>query len=57
MGKALLVGILAGLLLNAMPCVLPVLTFKISGLLLMGGSDKKASGVFVNTTSASREAC
>lgn len=42
LGKALLVGILAGLLLNAMPCVLPVLTFKISGLLLMGGSDKKS---------------
>lgn len=41
LGKALLVGILAGLLLNAMPCVLPVLTFKISGLLLMGGSDGK----------------
>lgn len=36
LGKALLLGLLAGLLLNAMPCVLPVLTFKISGLLLMG---------------------
>lgn len=41
LGKALLVGILAGLLLNAMPCVLPVLTFKISGLLLMGGGEKQ----------------
>lgn len=41
LGKALLVGILAGLLLNAMPCVLPVLTFKISGLLLMGGAGDK----------------
>ncbi|WP_300908073.1 cytochrome c biogenesis protein CcdA [uncultured Desulfovibrio sp.] len=41
LGKALLVGMLAGLLLNVMPCVLPVLTFKISGLLLMGGSDDK----------------
>lgn len=41
LGNALMVGILAGLLLNAMPCVLPVLAFKISGLLLMGGSDDK----------------
>lgn len=41
LGKALLVGIFAGLLLNVMPCVLPVLTFKISGLLLIGGSDDK----------------
>ncbi len=37
LGKALGLGLLAGLLLNAMPCVLPVLTLKISGLLLMGG--------------------
>ena len=37
LGKALLFGIIAGLLLNAMPCVLPVLTFKVSGLLLVGG--------------------
>lgn len=37
LGKALLLGLLAGLILNAMPCVLPVLTLKISGLLLMGG--------------------
>lgn len=41
LGKALLFGILAGLLLNAMPCVLPVLTFKVSGLLMVGGYDKK----------------
>ncbi|MDR2819662.1 MAG: thioredoxin family protein [Desulfovibrio sp.] len=41
LGKALLIGILAGLLLNAMPCVLPVLTFKISGLLLLGGGESK----------------
>lgn len=40
-GTAVLVGLLAGLLLNAMPCVLPVLTFKVSGLLLMGGSADK----------------
>ncbi|MBD5558725.1 MAG: cytochrome C biosynthesis protein [Desulfovibrio sp.] len=37
LGKALFLGLLAGLILNAMPCVLPVLTFKLSGLLLMGG--------------------
>lgn len=41
LGKALLFGILAGLLLNAMPCVLPVLTFKVSGLLMVGGYDKE----------------
>lgn len=40
-GMAVLVGLLAGLLLNAMPCVLPVLTFKVSGLLLMGGQEDK----------------
>ena len=37
LGKALLLGLVAGLLLNAMPCVLPVLTLKITGLLLLGG--------------------
>ncbi len=42
-GMALAVGIIAGLLLNVMPCVLPVLTFKISGLLLMGGGRDKES--------------
>lgn len=41
LGKALLFGILAGLLLNAMPCVLPVLTFKVSGLLMVGGCGKE----------------
>lgn len=42
LGKALLLGLCAGLLLNAMPCVLPVLTLKVSGLILMGGAgDKK----------------
>ena len=40
LGKALGLGMLAGLLLNAMPCVLPVLTLKISGLLLLGGGRK-----------------
>lgn len=38
LGKALLFGLLAGLLLNAMPCVLPVLTFKVSGLLTIRGA-------------------
>ena len=37
LGKALFLGLLAGLILNAMPCVLPVLTFKLSGILHMGG--------------------
>lgn len=37
LGKALLLGLAAGLLLNVMPCVLPVLTLKITGLLLLGG--------------------
>lgn len=41
LGQALLLGLLAGLLLNAMPCVLPVLTIKVSGLVMMGNlSDK-----------------
>lgn len=42
LGNALLMGLLAGLLLNAMPCVLPVLTLKVSGLLLMGNMDDKS---------------
>lgn len=41
LGKALLMGLLAGLLLNAMPCVLPVLTLKVSGLLMMGNLDDR----------------
>lgn len=40
-GKAILFGIIAGLLLNAMPCVLPVLTLKVSGLILLGNADDK----------------
>lgn len=39
LGKALFLGLLAGLLLNAMPCVLPVLTLKASALLVMGEGD------------------
>lgn len=41
LGKALLLGVLAGLLLNFMPCVLPVLTFKVSGLLLVDGCGRE----------------
>lgn len=37
LGLALALGILAGLILNAMPCVLPVLTLKFAGLLLPAG--------------------
>ena len=37
-GGALLLGLIAGLILNAMPCVLPVLTLKVSGLLLIGNA-------------------
>lgn len=36
LGKALILGIIAGLLLNVMPCVLPVLAIKASGLMLSG---------------------
>lgn len=43
LAQALLLGLLAGLLLNAMPCVLPVLTMKVSGLLLMGNLKDKTS--------------
>ena len=37
LGAAILLGIAAGLLLNVMPCVLPVLTMKISALLCASG--------------------
>lgn len=37
LAKALLFGFLAGLVLNVMPCVLPVLSLKLSGLLLTSG--------------------
>lgn len=41
LGNALIMGLLAGILLNAMPCVLPVLTLKVSGILLMGNLNDK----------------
>lgn len=37
--KAVLLGLLAGLILNAMPCVLPVLTMKVSAFLLTNDED------------------
>lgn len=37
--KAILLGLLAGLILNAMPCVLPVLTMKASAFLLASDED------------------
>ncbi len=36
-GRAVLLGLLAGLILNFMPCVLPVITLKIGTLLGLGG--------------------
>lgn len=42
LGKALGLGFLAGLLLNIMPCVLPVLTLKMSGLLLAARGEEQA---------------
>jgi len=41
LGKAMLLGLLAGLILNFMPCVLPVLTIKASAFLLIKDEDKK----------------
>lgn len=43
LGKAILFGLLAGLILNAMPCVLPVLTLKVGSLMILGqtGSQEK----------------
>ena len=38
--KAILLGFLAGFILNFMPCVLPVLSIKISGLLYYSGNDE-----------------
>lgn len=42
LGKAVLLGLLAGFLLNCMPCVLPVLTLKASAMLVVGDGDKAA---------------
>ncbi len=43
LGPALVFGLLAGLALNVMPCVLPVLTIKITSLLALGGHDSPES--------------
>jgi len=40
LASALLLGLLAGLILNAMPCVLPVLALKAGALLRAGGADQ-----------------
>ena len=40
LGKAILFGLLAGLILNVMPCVLPVITLKINAL-LQGGRNSE----------------
>ncbi len=42
LGSAVLFGLAAGLLLNFMPCVLPVLTIKFSGLLAVSGHEDQA---------------
>ncbi len=46
LGKALLFGILAGLILNVMPCVLPVLSFKMTGMLMTHGRDPRRLRAF-----------
>lgn len=42
LGSAVPLGLAAGLLLNFMPCVLPVLTIKFSGLLAVSGHEDRA---------------
>ncbi len=46
LGKALLFGLLAGLILNVMPCVLPVLTLKISTLIAAEGEAEERKRAF-----------
>lgn len=46
LGKALALGLLAGLILNAMPCVLPVLALKVNSLLHGGGRSRKRIKLF-----------
>ncbi|WP_051286438.1 protein-disulfide reductase DsbD family protein [Megalodesulfovibrio gigas] len=41
LGKALLLAFLAGMLLNAMPCVLPVLSLKCSAILAVSGQESR----------------
>ncbi len=41
LGKAILFGLLAGLILNLMPCVLPVLTLKIQSFLISEEGEKR----------------
>ena len=47
--QAIIFGLLAGFILNFMPCVLPVVSIKIMSFIAMGGNDKKQivlSGTF-----------
>ncbi|HVR29199.1 MAG TPA: thioredoxin family protein [Thermoanaerobaculia bacterium] len=48
----LLLGVLGGLVLNAMPCVLPVLSLKLVGILQHAGRDRRAIVVGGLATSA-----
>ncbi|HEX2464201.1 MAG TPA: thioredoxin family protein [Thermoanaerobaculia bacterium] len=51
LGK-LLLGVLGGLILNAMPCVLPVLSLKLVGILQHAGQDRRAIATGGLATSA-----
>ncbi len=47
--QAIIFGLLAGFILNFMPCVLPVVSIKVMSFIAMGGNDKKQiflSGTF-----------
>ena len=46
LGKALVLGFLAGLILNLMPCVLPVLGIKLAALLAHGGDSSETISRF-----------
>lgn len=43
LGKALLFALLAGIILNAMPCVLPVVSLKLSALIAVTGEEDRAT--------------
>ena len=51
LGK-LLLGVLGGLILNAMPCVLPVLSLKLVGIMQHAGQDRRAIATGGLATSA-----
>ncbi len=52
LGAILLLGLLGGLILNAMPCVLPVLSLKIFGLVKSAGAGRSAVVAGALATSA-----